>query len=173
MPGCGSLDRNEYSDIDQAIAVQLKPLRDYLEEEGVLVRALPDMAATFGDRTDAGDLYFVLSSGQANNDDRDIFISETWQCTLVIMLPNRYTKSGVYDAFKRARSLLVGFLPPYCNKALGAPDWQFNRDQAHWVIQATFPFNVCVVDELIDPLDPSITEIRLATDYSGIIINAN
>lgn len=138
--------RNEYCEIDEALAAQLAPVRSYLKDEEVLVRALPDVAAAFGERTDAGDLYFVLSEGEANLDETGRFLSETWQLALVVMLPNRYSKGGVYDVFKRARNCLIGFKPPYCTKPIGAPSWRFIRDEAYWVIEAQFPFDVYILD---------------------------
>lgn len=171
-----SPDRNEYADIDKALAERLKPLREYLEGEDILVRALPDLAAGFSDRTDSGDIYFVLSQGEANRDERTrVLLFETWQITLVVMLPNRYTKAGVYDVFKRARNLLVGFTPPYALKPIGAPDWRFNRDQAHWVIEATFPFDVYILDTSPDEEDePTITELKIqGVSYTEVVTSAN
>ncbi|MBW4626470.1 MAG: hypothetical protein KME49_13475, partial [Brasilonema octagenarum HA4186-MV1] len=54
-----NVDRNEWSMVDLAISERLQPLRDYLCDENVLVRALPDVAAGFGERVDYGDVYHL------------------------------------------------------------------------------------------------------------------
>lgn len=165
-----SPDRNEYTDIDEAIAKRLQPLRDYMHGEDVLVRALPDVAEGFGEKTDGGDIYFVLSSGAANFDENTgNLVNETWQVTLNIMLPHRYAKKGVYDVFKQARALLIGWKPPYCIKPITAPDWRFSMENGQWLIQATFPFVVYLLDESPDELTtPLIKQMVIVESLGGI-----
>lgn len=164
--------RNEWSDVDLAISERLQPLRDYLCDENVLVRALPDVAAGFGERVDYGDVYHLIRAGRAieeeNRDADNRVTAEAWTLLLVIMLPHRYTSKGLYDALKKARDLLIGFKPPYATSTIRASNvgWQFKRDDANWVIESNFEFDINILEnsELIDDDVSMIEEITISTE---------
>lgn len=168
-------DKNEILEVDESFSVRLEPLRQYLKQQGIAVRGLPDVAAGFSDRVDDGDMYYLISEGDPNTDASTKSIScETWQLTLVIMHPHRYSKFGLYDCYNRARKLLVGFKPPYCKDGVGVPRWRFTRDESFWVIEANFPFDVYLNNGDLEDEINSILEMEITSGTrKEVITNEN
>lgn len=166
-------ERNEWYKVDLAFARRLEELREYLKSEKVLVRGLPDLAAGFGERTTAGDIYFLLRSGIAGASDaignKDI-TGETWTLLLVIMLPHRYSKKGVYDCYKKARGLLRGFMPPYATAPVEVGDWRFLRDDSNWVIESTFVFGINIYEGIEEETAPDIERITISSLFSSQVV---
>ncbi|BAZ19393.1 hypothetical protein NIES4073_02630 (plasmid) [Kalymmatonema gypsitolerans NIES-4073] len=172
MTYCGDdPNRNEWNLVDLSISERLQPLRDYLCDENVLVRALPDVAAGFGERVESGDIYHLIRAGRAveeeNRDADNRVTAEVWTLLLVIMLPHRYTSKGLYDALKKARDLLIGFKPPYATSTIRASTagWQFKRDESQWIVESNFEFDINILEhtDITPDITPMITEVTINT----------
>lgn len=163
---CNGENVNPWIVIDEDIAQRLQPLRDYLCDEQVLVRALPDVAAGFGERTESGDVYFVLQEGNAKEDDKTgETTNETWILLVVVMLPHRYTKKGVYDVMQIARDLLVGYKPRLASSLIKALSWRFFRDDSQWIVESRFSFDINILEDtdITPDITPMITEVTINT----------
>lgn len=158
------------SELDQAIAERLLDVRDYLAaEKAVLVRKLPNEAGRFGrseDTEDEGDVYFVIRSGRCEppaalnmgrySQDENLII------TLVVDLPERYTKYGCYDIWERCKALLLGFHPAQVISPIFLQKWDFVRDR-YWVIEADFIAVTKTSFGYTDYVDPDPAENTVLT----------
>lgn len=160
---------------DKAVAVRLAPLRKYLEDNEVLVRALPQTAREFADTSDTGDMYFVLSESEYQEPEGMSFVGAVQEglenLAIYIQLPERYGKKSCYDVYKIACSLLLGWRPPHAKTPISLRRRRFTIADSNWMIEAIFQFRSTIHQQgeiLIE--DNQIERIELDTDLRKVII---